>query len=57
MKVVEMIFEYRIRHQIEINDMQFGFMKGKVATDAIFIVRQMQESFRVKERSANLCLQ
>ena len=28
-KVVERIFEDRIRQQIEIDDMQFGFMKGK----------------------------
>ena len=28
--------------------MQFGFMKCKGTTDAIFIVRQMQEKFRVK---------
>jgi len=28
--------------------MQFGFMKGKGATDAIFIVRQMQEKFIAK---------
>jgi len=26
-------------------DMQFGFMKSKGTTDAIFIVRQMQEKF------------
>ena len=47
-KVVERIFEYRIRQQIVIDDMQFGFMKGKGTTDAIFIARQMQENFRVK---------
>jgi len=29
MKVVERIFDHRIRQQIEIDDMQFGFMKGK----------------------------
>ena len=29
-------------------DMQFGFMKGKGTTDAIFMARQMQEDFRVK---------
>jgi len=29
MKVVERIFEHRIRQQIEVGDMQFGFMKGK----------------------------
>jgi len=28
--------------------MQFGFMKGKGTTVAIFIVRQMQEKFRAK---------
>jgi len=48
MKVVERIFEYRIRQQIEIDDMQFGFMKGKGTTYAIFMARQMQENFRVK---------
>jgi len=48
MKVVERIFKDRIRQQIDIDDMQFGFMKGKGTTDAIFIVRQMQENFRAK---------
>ena len=47
-KVVERIFEHRIRQQIVIDDMQFGFMKGKGTTDAIFMARQMQENFRVK---------
>jgi len=48
MKVVERIFENRIRQQIDIEDMQFGFMKGKGTTYGIFIVRQMQEKFRAK---------
>ena len=48
MKVVERIFEHRIRQQVEIYDMQVGFMKGKGTTDAIFIVRQMQAKCRVK---------
>ena len=48
MKVVERIFEHRIPQQIEIDDMQFGFMKGKGTTDAIFMARQMQENFTVK---------
>ena len=48
MKVVERIFEHRIRQQIEVDDMQFGFMKGKGTTDDIFTVRQVQENFRVK---------
>jgi len=45
MKVVERIFEHRIWQQIKVDDMQFGFMKGKGTTDAIFIVREMQDSF------------
>jgi len=48
MKVLERIFEHRIWQQIGVHDMQFGFMKGKGTTDAIFTVRQMQENFRVK---------
>jgi len=48
MKVVERIAEHRIHQQIEIDDIQFGFTKGKVTTDAIFLARQMQENFRVK---------
>ena len=48
MKLVEKIFEHRIPQQIVIDDMQFGFMKGKGTTDAIFMARRMQENFRVK---------
>jgi len=51
MKVVERIFENRIRQQIDMDDMQFGFMKGGENTDTIFIVRQLQEKFRARERS------
>jgi len=38
MKVAERIFEHRIRQQIEVDDMQFGFMKGKGSTDDIFLL-------------------
>jgi len=48
MKVVERIFEDRIWQQIDIDDMQFGFMKGKGTIDAIFIVKQMHEKFTAK---------
>ena len=33
--------------------MQFGFMKGKETTDAIFIVRQMKEKIRAKGKKLN----
>ena len=48
MKVVERVFEHRIRQQVEICGMQFGFVKGKGTIDAVFVIRQMQEKFRVK---------
>jgi len=56
MKVMESIFEHRVWQQIDIYDMQFGFMKGKGMTDTIYIVRQMQEKFRAKEKSSILAL-
>jgi len=31
--VVERIFEHRIRQQIEVDHMQFAFMKGKGTTE------------------------
>jgi len=37
MKVVESIFEHRIWQQIDMDDMQFGFMKGEGTNDTIFI--------------------
>ena len=54
MKVIEKIFEHRIRQQIEIDDMQFRFTKGKATNNATFMARQMQENFRVKGKSSIL---
>ena len=48
MKVIERAFERRIREQVHIDDMQFGFRPGKGTTDAIFIVRQLQEEPQAK---------
>jgi len=41
MKVMQRIFEHKIWQQIEVDDMQFGFMQGKGTTDAIFTARQI----------------
>ena len=38
MKVLERVLENRIRCQVSIDNMQFGFMPGKGTTDAIFIM-------------------
>ena len=43
MKVLERVLEKRIRCQVSIDNMQFGFMPGKGTTDAIFIMRQVHE--------------
>ena len=49
MKVLERVLADRIRQQVNIDDMQFGFTSGKGTTDAIFILRQVQEKCREKQ--------
>ena len=34
-----------IRHVMSIDDSQFGFVPGRGTTDAIFVVRQLQEKY------------
>jgi len=55
MKVGERIFENKIQQQIKTNDMKFGFTTGKGTTDAIFILRQMQDNFIVKGNKLHFC--
>ena len=50
MKVLERVLEKRIRCQVSIDNMQFGFMPGKGTTDAIFIMRQVQEKHQAKKK-------
>ena len=38
-----------LRDKVGIGSMQFGFMPGKGTTDAIFVVRQVQERFMDKK--------
>ena len=48
MKVLERVLEKRIRCQVSIDNMLFGFMHGKATTDDIFIMRQVQEKHQTK---------
>ena len=48
MKVFERVLEKRIRCQVSIDNMQFGFMPGKGTTDIIFIMRQVHQSKKKK---------
>ena len=50
MKVMERVLEGMIRDRVTISDMQFGFMPGRGTTDAIFLVRQLQEKYRAKKK-------
>ena len=45
MKVMERIVDGMIREMIAIDEMQFAFVPGRGTTDAIFIIRQLQEKF------------
>ena len=50
MKVLERVIETRVRKIVKIDSMQFGFMAGRSTTDAIFIVRQLQEKYLGKNK-------
>ena len=50
MKVLERVLEKKIRCQVPIDNMQFGFLSGKGTTDAIFIMRQVQEKHQAKKK-------
>ena len=45
---VERVSEKLIKQQVDINEMQFGFLPGCGATDVIFIFRQLQEKCLAK---------
>ena len=51
MKVAERVLERRLRQAVEIDKIQFGFTPGIGTTDAIFITRQLQESYSRKQRN------
>ena len=45
MKILERIVNGLIRQVVSIDDSQFGFVPGRGTTDAIFVVRQLQEKY------------
>ena len=53
MKVLERVMENIIKERVNIDAMQFGFMKGKSTIDAIFMIRQLQKYL---EKNKNLYL-
>ena len=49
MKVLEIV-DSLIRQLVSIDDSQFGFIPGRGTTDAIFVVRQLQEKYLAPTR-------
>lgn len=50
MKVFERVVEKRVRENVDLDEMQFGFRPGRGTTDAIFVVRQLQEKYLSKNK-------
>ena len=48
MKLYERIIDRRIREIVELDDIQFGFRKGRSTTEPIFTLRILQEKYREK---------
>ena len=55
MKIVGIVLEKRIRALVDVDDMPFGLMPGRETTDALFIVRGMQEKYREKNKKLYMC--
>ena len=45
MKVIQMIANSLIRQVVTINESQYGFVPDRGTTDAIFVIRQLQEKY------------
>jgi hypothetical protein len=57
MKFFARVLKESLRRRMLVDDMQFGFKPGGETTDAIFIIRQVQEeNFLAKKRSCGLHL-
>ena len=50
LRVLERVIDGRVRKIVKIDNMQFGFMAGRSTTDAIFIVRQLQEEYLARNK-------
>ena len=48
MKLWERIIDHRIRQIVELDDIQFGFRKGRSTTEPIVALRIVQEKYREK---------
>ena len=54
MKIAERVLE-RNQELVHVNSMQFGFMPGRGTTEALFVVRRIQEKHRDKKKKLYMC--
>ena len=54
MKVMEGVFEKRLRKMVEIREEQYGFVAGRRTTDAIFSLRQFYEKYLENDKELYL---
>ena len=54
MKILERIMDGPIRQLVSIDDSQFGFVPGRGTTDAIFVVRQLQEKYLAAKKRLHM---
>ncbi len=50
MKLWEKILERRLRDIVNTGDIQFGFQQDRSTTDAIFVMKQLQERYKEQEK-------
>ena len=55
MKVIEKVLERKIRVLVDFDEAQFGFMLGKGTTDALLLVRRLQEEHRAIDKRMYMC--
>jgi hypothetical protein len=55
MKIVERVFLMRLTKMVEIDEMQCGFIPGKVTVDALFMAKMLQERYGRRKRKLYMC--
>ena len=55
-KVTERIVDSLIRQVVTIDESQFGFVPGRGTTDAIFVIRQLQEKYLTVSKHIYTCM-
>ena len=55
MKIIDAVLERKIQALVDFDQAQSGFMPKKGTTDALFLVRGLQEEHRAKDKRMYMC--